>query len=74
MFVLADATSAVEVKATENPSVDHLKGLRAFAEEHRVKRSLLVCRTLRARKTPDGIEILPWQEFLRQLWAGEIVR
>ena len=48
-------------------------GLRALREETRLKRSILVCRVPRARKTEDAIEILPWLEFLPQRWAGEII-
>jgi predicted AAA+ superfamily ATPase len=72
-FVLADGAVAVEAKSTERPSLDHMRGLRALREETRLKRSILVCRAPRARKTEDGIEILPWPEFLRQLWVGEII-
>jgi predicted AAA+ superfamily ATPase len=71
-FVLGDGAVAVEAKSTENPTQDHLKGLRAFREEARPRRSILVCRVARPRKTGDGIEILPWNDFLKQLWAGEI--
>jgi hypothetical protein len=48
-------------------------GYQTITEETRLKRSILVCRAPRARKTEDGIEILPWSEFLGQLWAGEII-
>lgn len=67
-FVLGDNDIAIDVKSSENPTSDHLKGLRAFAEEHHPKRSVLICRAPRARRTSDGIEILPWQEFLKSLW------
>lgn len=72
-FVLADGAAAIEVKSTDRPTSDHLKGLRALREEVRLKQSILVSRIPRARKTEDGIEILPWSEFLSRLWKGEIV-
>lgn len=71
-FILGNAEVAVEVKATENPTSDHLKGLRAWREEHPKSRCILVCRTPRGRRTEDGIEIHPWRQFLRQLWRHEI--
>lgn len=71
-FILGNAAVAVEVKATETPTTDHLKGLRAWREEHPKSRCLLVCRAARQRRTDDGIEILPWREFLRRLWRHEI--
>lgn len=71
-FILGDADVAVEVKATEKPTTDHLKGLRAWREEHPHSLCLLVCRVPRGRRTDDGIHIIPWQEFLRRLWRHEI--
>jgi predicted AAA+ superfamily ATPase len=71
-FILGDGAVAVEAKARENPNGDHLKGLRAWREEQKSRRCILVSRAARARKTDDGIEILPWREFLRQLWSNEL--
>jgi predicted AAA+ superfamily ATPase len=71
-FILGNAEVAVEVKATDKPTSDHLKGLRAWREEHPQSRCLLVCRLPRQRQTDDGIEIIPWREFLRRLWRHKI--
>jgi predicted AAA+ superfamily ATPase len=71
-FILGDGAVAIEAKSTENPTSDHLKGLRAWREEQKSKRCILVSRAPRARKTDDGIEILPWQTFLKQLWNDEL--
>ena len=46
-----------------------LKGLRALAEEKTLKRLLCVSLEPRARIV-DGIQILPWAEFLEALAAG----
>jgi len=70
-FILGDGSVALEVKSTDNPTGDHLRGLRAFREEHEPRHSILLCRIPRPRKTEDGIEILPWNTFLRRLWAGD---
>jgi len=62
-----------EVKSSTNPTTDHLKGLRAFKEEFRARRHIVVSQVDRARRTEDGIDILPWQEFLTQLWDGAVL-
>ena len=36
------------------------------------KRCILFSRAPRARQTDDGLEILPWQTFLKQLWNDEL--
>ncbi len=71
-FILGDAEIAVEAKSTDSPTTDHMKGLRAWKEEHPRSRCILVCRAVRARTTDDGIEILPVATFLRRLWDGEL--
>ena len=69
-FILGDGTTAIEVKSSATISTHHLKGLRAWKQEHPDSRCLLVCREPRARLTEDQIEILPWQVFLEELWAA----
>jgi predicted AAA+ superfamily ATPase len=72
-FVLGDHEIAIEVKATELANESHLKGLRRFREEYAVRRAMLVSLDPTPRKTQDQIEILPWQAFLKELWAGRIL-
>lgn len=70
-FIVGDAEIAIEAKSTETPTSDHLKGLRAWKEEHGSSRCVLVTRIARSRVSEDGIEILPVSVFLRRLWAGD---
>lgn len=71
-FVLGDHEVAIEVKATDQATVRHLKGLKAFAEEYDVKKLILVSNDPLPRLV-DGIEILPWKIFLERLWKDEII-
>jgi hypothetical protein len=50
----------------------HLKGLKSFSEEYKVKRSIVVSTDPRPRQI-DDISILPWKIFLQQLWSGQII-
>lgn len=69
--VIGDAEIAIEIKSTEEVLKKHLKGLRDFAEEHPNSRRILVSRDFIARREGD-IELLPVDQFLKRLWAGEI--
>jgi len=72
-FVLGDMQIAIEAKSSDRITRDHLQGLRHLVEDHpRVKQRIVVCREPRARKTDDGIEILPAAAFVRKLWAGDL--
>lgn len=71
-FILGNGQIAIEAKSSENIASDHLKGLRAWKEEHPQSRCILVSRVPRARLTEDTIEVLPWRNFLRMLWDGGI--
>jgi len=72
-FVLGDAETAVEVKANTLVQTHHLRGLRAFKEEHTSRHYLAVTLDPVPRVTEDGIEILPWRVFLERLWGGDLV-
>lgn len=72
-FILGDMQVAIEVKSSERITSAHLKGLRTLIDDHPgVEARIVVCREPRARKTDDGIEILPASTFVRRLWADGI--
>jgi len=71
-FILGDHEVAVEVKATELADSRHWRGLKAFQEEYRVKKAIVVSLDSKPRRI-GNIHILPWQTFLEQLWGGSIL-
>jgi predicted AAA+ superfamily ATPase len=70
-FVLGERT-AIEVKAKNPVGERDLRGLRALREEHLLEHHVVVCLEARPRRV-DGIDILPWQDFLERLWEGAFV-
>lgn len=68
--LLIGRSRAIEIKATENPSDKHLKGLRALMEEGLFEYYYLVCLTPIKRATDDGIIIINWRDFLAEMWSG----
>lgn len=72
-FVLGDGAVAVEVKSARLARDHDLHGLRAFKEEHRPRRAILVSMDAKPRRTDDGVEVLPWRVFLDELWSGTIL-
>jgi uncharacterized protein len=71
-FVLGDVETAIEVKSCPDVKDKHLKGIRAFKEEAAARRYIVVSRDPEPRRTVDGIDILPWEIFLSQLWGGAL--
>jgi len=71
-FVLGDHEVAIEVKGSNNIQTRHLKGLKSFAEEYKVKKLIVVSNDPLERLS-ENILILPWKRFLEKLWAGEII-
>lgn len=71
-LVVGDLDLALEFKASRQVRDSDLKGMRALLEEQKVRRSVVVSREDRPRRTEDGIEILPWREFCGMLWEGEL--
>ena len=72
-FIVGDGLVAVEAKAGARIANRHLKGLRSFAQDHpEVARRVLVCLEPRPRRTEDGIDVLPAEDFAARLWRGEL--
>ncbi len=69
---LIDDHIAIEVKASTRVSTQDLKGLKALGEELTLKRAIVISNEKEKRKV-SGIEIIPYKEFLRSLWNGEII-
>ncbi len=73
-FVIGDMHMAIEAKASATITRNHLKGLRALSAEHpQVQRRIVVSLERRPLHTPDGIDILPAQDFAAQLWQGALI-
>jgi predicted AAA+ superfamily ATPase len=73
-FIVNDMQLAIEAKAAARVTLDHLKGLRALAQDQpRIKRRVVVCLESSMRQTNDGILILPAKEFCDQLASGNLV-
>ena len=73
-FVLGrNGGTAIEVKAKARVLTRDLAGLRAFSQEHRPRRAVLVCDEDAPRRTNDGLWILPWRDFLERLWENELL-
>ncbi len=73
-FVLGrEGEVAIEVKGGAGVGRRELRGLRAFAEEHRPRQAIVVCNESAPRRTDDGILILPWERFLERLWGDGVV-
>lgn len=70
-FVVGDAV-AIEVKGTGRVSERDLKPLRMLGEETHLQRRYVVCTERVRRRTEDGIDIVPVEEFLAALWEGAV--
>lgn len=71
-FVLGEAEVAIEVKGAGRVDGPDLRPLKAFCEEHKPPKALVVCNEARRREV-NGITLLPWMEFLEDLWSGKLI-
>ena len=70
--VLGDARVAIEIKSAEEIQPRHLKGLKAFSEEHPDCRLIVVSLDIFNRRI-GKIESLYVLDFFRKLWAGDLI-
>lgn len=71
-FLLGDEIG-IEVKSKSRVSSRDYKGLNVIAEEVGLKRKIVVCGEKMRRRADDGAEIMPPQEFLSELWSGNVI-
>lgn len=72
-FILGDGQVAIEVKGKRRIDGAELKALDAFQKDNLPKKTLLVCNEPVKRKVGE-ILIVPWREFLLELWSGKIIQ
>lgn len=70
--ILGDAKVAVEIKSCAEVQSRHLKGLKAFQEEHPDAKLIIVSLDANPR-IMNGVEVWPAMQFLQKLWAGKII-
>ncbi len=69
--VLGDAQVAIEFKSSQEVQSKHLRGLKAFKEEHPSARLIIVSLDAQPR-TFHEVEVMPATYFLKRLWQGNI--
>lgn len=70
--ILGDGEVAIEIKSTTEIQPRHLRGLKAFKEEHPECRLIAVSLDPKPRLM-DDVEIYPAVDFLKQLWSDHII-
>lgn len=70
--IIGNAEWAIEIKSSASINTSHLKGLKAFQEEHQQCKLIVVSQEERPRLL-SGVEIWPAAEFLSRLWKGKII-
>lgn len=71
--ILGEAQVAIEIKSSQEIQSRHLKGLKAFNEEHPDARLIIVCLEERPRLMQEKVEVLPVKYFFNKLWDGGII-
>ena len=66
-FVLGDGEVAIKVKDSDRVDNRELRPLKAFIEEFLPKLTLVVCNESEERVV-DQVRIIPWRQFLSELW------
>jgi len=65
--ILGRGEVAIAVKGSSRIDSSDLRPLKAFIQEYRPAKALVVCNE-RLPRVHEGIRILPWREFLTMLW------
>ncbi len=72
-FILNEKEVALEIKASSRIHETDLKSLKLFQEDQgKVKKSLVISLARKPQQL-GKISVLPWQDFLKELWSGNIL-
>ena len=72
-FIVGHMKCAIEAKSSALIHSDHLKGLRALKEDFpEIGKRVVVSMEEQPRITPDGIDVLPYQDFVERLWSDQL--
>lgn len=72
-LILGDAEVAIEVKGRKNIKERMLGGLLKFNEIYKPRKSIVVANITLPHKLDSGIEVVPYMEFVKLLWNGDII-
>ena len=72
-FILGNGEVAVEVKGTNRVDTRDFNALVTFIEDYSPGRAYVVCNE-KTKRIHRGITVMPWREFLHDLWDGKIIR
>jgi len=72
-FILGNGEIAVEVKGSSRIDKRDLYPLNAFLNEFPSTRTFIVCNE-KTERIVDQIRIIPYRQFLSDLWEGKIIR
>lgn len=72
-FILGNMDVAIEVKSSKRINSNHTKGLKALRQNHNLRRLIIVSFEKEPKKINDNIECLHWEDFLNQLWNGQLI-
>ena len=71
-FIVDDMQLAIEAKASARITSDAMNGLRQLGKDYpQCQRRVIVCLEPRARRTSDGIELIPAATFAKLLQQGD---
>jgi predicted AAA+ superfamily ATPase len=71
-FVLGHGEVAIEIKGTSRVDNKDLRPLKSFILEYRPEKAIVVCNE-GAPRLHEDIHILPWRDFLKMLWNGDVI-
>ncbi len=71
-FILGNGQVALEIKGSSRVDKRDLHALNVYVEEYPSRKAIVICNEVQPRKV-GKLLLLPWKDFLEQLWDGFII-
>ena len=72
-FILNDMEVAIEIKTSKHIHNIDVTALKVLQQEYSVKKAIVVSFESEPKTLDNNIVCLPWENFLLQLWGGELI-
>lgn len=63
----------IEVKGSSHIDTDDLKGFKAFEEDIKLSKKIIICNEKSPRLVQNQFQVMPYQLFCKQLWSQQII-
>jgi hypothetical protein len=73
LLQIGDKELAIQVKGSSRVHEGDIRSLKALLIDGPVRKCCIVCLKKQPHQLATGIEAIPWEMFIKQIWGGALL-